>query len=194
MYPRRQFLLSGGGLVVGAALGPVARGAAAVPAAPPKPPTRPKLLRPEEGDTVWVVAGVRITVKLRSEDTNGAYAVFQDFVLPGAGPGLHVHTREDESLFVLEGEVRATLGDRTFDVRPGTLVHMPLGVPHGFKNVSAGPARLLMTYTPGGFESCFLEAGKPARPDDVSPPSFTAEEQERALAVMKRRGVFPVKG
>jgi quercetin dioxygenase-like cupin family protein len=156
--------------------------------------TRPKLLKPEEGDAVWVVAGVRITVKLRSEDTGGAYAVFQDFVLPGAGPGLHVHTREDESLFVLEREVRATLGDRTFDVGTGTLVHMPLGVPHGFKNVSDRPARLMMTYTPGGFEKCFLETGKAARPDDVTPPSFTAEEQERALALMKRFGVFPVKG
>jgi quercetin dioxygenase-like cupin family protein len=194
MGPRRQFLLSGCGLVAGAALGPVGRGAAAEPAARPEPTTRPKLLKPEEGDTVWVLAGVRITVKLRSEDTGGAYAVFQDFVLPGAGPGLHVHTREDESMFVLEGEVRATLGDRTFDVGMGTLVHMPRGVPHGFKNVSDRPARLLMTYTPGGFEKCFLETGKLARPDDVTPPSFTAEEKERALALMKRFGVLSVKG
>jgi mannose-6-phosphate isomerase-like protein (cupin superfamily) len=190
MHPRRRFLLSGCSLVAGTALGSLTRSSAAEPPGQPLTTTRPKLLKGDEGITVWVSAGVRITVKLRAEDTGGAYAVFQDFVLPAAGPGLHTHTREDESLFVLEGEVRATVGERTVDVGPGTLVHMPLGVPHGFQNVSDKPARLLMTYTPGGFERYFLETGKSARPDDVNPPTFTAQEIRRARAVAKGLGVL----
>jgi quercetin dioxygenase-like cupin family protein len=193
MHPRRQFLLSSGSWIVGTALGSVARCGAAEPMARPSPASRPKILKRDEGDTVWVTAGVRITVKLRAEDTGGTYAVFQDFVLPGAGPDLHTHTHEDESLFVLEGKVRATVGDQTSEVGPGTLVHMPLGVPHGFKNVSDQPARLLMTYTPGGFEKYFLETGKPGRPDAETPPSFTAEERRKALAVAERLGVFSEK-
>jgi quercetin dioxygenase-like cupin family protein len=185
MRHRRDFLLAGCGLAAGAALWPAVAGHAAESS----PLTRPKLVADDGGETVWVVAGVLMTVKLRAEDTGGAYSVFHDFVLPGAGPGLHTHTREDESMFVLEGQVRATLGDRTFDVATGTLIHMPRGVPHGFKNVTDRPARLLMTYTPGGFDKFHLEFGKPAKQSDRNPPTFTAEEKRSARAAAARYGL-----
>jgi hypothetical protein len=86
--------------------------------------------------------------------------------------------------------VRATLGDQTFDLKLGALLHMPLGVPHSFKNVSDKPARLVLTYTPGGLEKLFLEFGKPAKRGETMPPNFTEEEIKKTLAAAERYGVF----
>jgi hypothetical protein len=70
------------------------------------------------------------------------------------------------------------------------LLHMPLGVPHGFKNVTDKPARMLLTYAPGGFEKLFLEFGKPARRGDTTPAVFTKDEVQRALAASEKYGVY----
>ena len=80
---------------------------------------------------------------------------------PGAGSVPHTHTKEDETIFVLEGELRAWLGGKQYDMKAGDFVHMPRGVQHYFKNVSDEPTRLLLSYTPGGFEQWFLDVGKP---------------------------------
>jgi quercetin dioxygenase-like cupin family protein len=179
--------------LTGSTLGPPGALAGDEPSKEPAPLTKPKLVGDDEGETVWVWAGVRMTVKVRGADTGGAYSVFEDWLPPGAGPPLHTHTREHESMYVLEGGVRATLGDQTFDLKTGSLLHMPLGVPHSFKNLSDKPARLLLSYAPGGFEKLFLEFGKPAKWGDTTPAKFTEEEVKNALAASERYGVFRVK-
>ena len=190
MQYRRQFLIGSSGLAAGTTLSWLTGSAAEEPAKRPAPLTKPRLVKDDEGETVWVMAGVRITVKLRAEDTGGTYSVFEDWIPPGAGPPLHTHTREHESMYVLEGAVRAMLDDQTFDLEPGSLLHMPLGIPHAFKNVSDKPARLVLTYTPGGFERLFLEFGKPAKRGDTTPPKFTEDEVKRTLAAAEGYGVF----
>ena len=86
--------------------------------------------------------------------------------------------------------MRAQLGEQTFDLRPGMLLHMPLGVAHGFKNVTDKPARLMLTYAPGGFERLFLEFGKPAQRSDTTPAVFTKDEVQRAIAASEKYGIF----
>ena len=86
--------------------------------------------------------------------------------------------------------MRAQLGEQTFDLKPGMLLHMPLGVPHGFKNVTDKPARMMLTYAPGGFEKLFLEFGKPARRGDTTPAVFTKDEVQRALAAAEKYGAY----
>ncbi len=113
-----------------------------------------------EGKKVWAM-GVLVTVKVNAEDSGGAYSVFEDMIPPGAGPVPHTHTKEDETIYVLEGELRAWLGGKQYDMKTGDFVHMPRGVQHYFKNVSDEPTRLLLSYTPGGFEQWFLDVGKP---------------------------------
>ncbi len=124
---------------------------------------------PNGGDSVWLV-GSHITVKLTSEDTGGVYAMTEEITPPqqgGAPP--HVHDQENEVLYVLEGEVEFLLGEETIPAGAGSCVYAPRGTVHAFKNVGTSPSRVLVVYSPGGFEKFFFEAGEPA-PEGSSPP------------------------
>ncbi len=108
-----------------------------------------------EGEAVWVV-GDLITLKLTSEDTGGAFSLFEGLVPPGGGPPPHIHQREDESFYVLEGEFEILVGENTIPTGAGSCVHVPSGTLHTFKNVGISPGRLFGIATPGGMEQFFL--------------------------------------
>lgn len=150
--------------------------------------TAPKVVAAADGTKVWAM-GVLVAVKVRSEDTGGAYSVFEDLIPPGAGPVPHTHTREDETIFVLEGELRAWLDGKQYDVKTGDFVHMSRGVQHYFKNVSDKPVRALLTYTPGGFEQWFVDVGMPVKADDPIPPAVTPDDIKLAVASASKFGV-----
>src|SRR5205809_3374462 len=70
---------------------------------------------------------------------------------------LHLHTREDEYSFVLEGRMGALLGDDVVEAGPGDLVSKPRGQWHTFWNAGDEPARILEIISPAGFERFFAE-------------------------------------
>ena len=70
---------------------------------------------------------------------------------------LHLHTREDEYSFVLEGRMGALLGDEVVEAGPGDLVHKPRNQWHTFWNAGDEPCRILEIIAPGGFENFFDE-------------------------------------
>lgn len=148
----------------------------------------PKVVGESEGTQVWAM-GILVTLKVKASDTCGAYSVFEDFIPPGAGPVPHMHTKEDESIFVLEGKLRAWLGGKQYDVKVGDFVHMPRGVQHYFKNLSDEPTRLLLTYTPGGFEQWFLDIGKAATPGSKVSPEITEDDIKKAVAQAQKYSV-----
>src|SRR5918998_4574640 len=113
---------------------------------------------PDGGDSVWLV-GDRITVKLRSEETGGVYSVAEEISPPQGGATPPTHSQEDETLYVLEGEVEFLLGEDTIPAGAGSCVYVPRGALHTFKNVGTLPSRVLFVLSPGGFEKFFLEAG-----------------------------------
>src|ERR1043165_7373739 len=83
-------------------------------------------------DTFWWYGGV-MEIKARAEDTGGALgAVEGRFPYRGYGPALHVHSREDEAIYGVEGQIRFRVGDDEFVARPGTWVWQPRGVPQAF--------------------------------------------------------------
>lgn len=149
---------------------------------------QPKVVNENDGTKVWAM-GVMVTVKVKSEDTGGAYSVFEDIIPPGAGPVPHTHTKEDETIFVIDGKLRAWLGGKQYDLATGDFVHMPRGVQHYFKNVSDTPTRLLLSYTPGGFEQWFLDIGKPVTDKDQLPPEITPGDIKRAIVAAEKYGV-----
>ena len=79
----------------------------------------------------------------------------------------------DEAFLVLDGEFEGFCGDRGWKAGPGSLVYLPRGVPHGFNVSEAGPGRLIVVVTPGGFDQFVAELGAPAHdlrlPDPVPP-------------------------
>jgi quercetin dioxygenase-like cupin family protein len=120
-----------------------------------------------EGRTLNVL-GHAATLKLTCADSKGDYYTFELVSPPGAGVPPHVHSREDEIMHVVQGECEIRLGRETWTATAGATVHLPRGVPHGFQNVSASPAKTLWTIVPGAsFEPFFDElAALPSGPPD----------------------------
>jgi uncharacterized cupin superfamily protein len=101
-----------------------------------------------------------------------------------------VHSREDEAIYVLDGEIRFRQGEEVFVAGPGTWVWGPRGVPHAFK-VESDSARALVVVTPGGFERMFEEGGVPAA-DSAGPPE--QEYDPEAAQALSRKFGFEVVG
>jgi quercetin dioxygenase-like cupin family protein len=149
---------------------------------------QPVLRQPAEGRTVAVVGDV-YRFLATGEDTNGKYALWEAIVLPGGGPPPHVHSREEEGFYLLEGEITFLVGDKRFVAGPGMFANMPVGTPHAFKNESGRPARMLISVAPAGLEQMFFEVGLlvPEGCQTAAPP--TNAEIEKLLAVAPRYGV-----
>jgi quercetin dioxygenase-like cupin family protein len=118
---------------------------------------------------VLQVLGERITCKAVGEDTGGAYAVIEEVSQPQCGPPMHLHNREDEALYVLDGEYEVQIGNHRMMAAPGSFVLLPRGISHSFRNVAARPGRVLVVITPAGFETFFEDVDRiwADRPPDI---------------------------
>jgi mannose-6-phosphate isomerase-like protein (cupin superfamily) len=95
---------------------------------------------PGEGASVWLV-GDLITVKVASEDTDGAFSIVEESTPPRGGPPPRLHRQQGEALYVLEGEVEFLVGERTIRAGTGSCVYVPGRTLHTFKNVGTSPLR-----------------------------------------------------
>ena len=129
---------------------------------------RAVFLGPGEGQPVWFLSN-RMTVKATAGSTGGAFGLLESAMAPGFSPPLHVHHREDEAFYVLEGELTMRCGDRTFQAAAGSFVFLPRDVPHSFVVEGDRPARMLTLLTPGGGEGFFIDASRP--PEHDGPPA-----------------------
>jgi mannose-6-phosphate isomerase-like protein (cupin superfamily) len=127
-----------------------------------------RFLGPGEGQAHWFLKN-RMTIKATAESTGGGFGLLEALIAPGFSPPLHVHHREDESFYVLEGELTMKCGDRTFRATAGSFVFLPHDVPHTFVVESDQPARMLTLLTPGGGEGLFIEGGRPAEAEGLPP-------------------------
>ncbi len=120
----------------------------------------PVINAPPQGRTIAVVGDV-YRFLATGDDTNGKYALFEAIVGPGGGPPPHVHSREEEGFYVLEGEITFTINGERVVATAGMFANMPVGTPHSFKNESDKPARMLISVAPAGLEKMFMEVGVP---------------------------------
>jgi quercetin dioxygenase-like cupin family protein len=146
------------------------------------------VLAPGEGRTVWVV-GDRYPVKASGEETGGAFALIEALVPPGGGPPPHIHRREDEAFYVLEGDLRFHVDGRDIDAGVGSWITLAKGSLHFFKNVGGRPARMLILVTPAGLERFFLEIGRAATGEGGEPIVPTAEDVGRLMAAAPSYGL-----
>ena len=103
------------------------------------------------------IVGEETLVKVSGEDSDGTLAFFHLVAPPMSGPPRHVHTREDELFYVLEGELVFELDGERHTVRAGDTVYLRRGVVHAYQNFTTSDARLLITTTPGAFSDFFVE-------------------------------------
>ena len=103
-----------------------------------------------------------VTHKLTGQQTGGAYYLFESVVGPGSGNRLHVHRREDEVAYVLDGALEIRLADQTVVVEAGGVAHLPKNIPHAIRNPLKTPSRNLFIAIPAGLDRWFdaLEAAR----------------------------------
>lgn len=147
-----------------------------------------KLCKPAEGRTIAVVGDV-YRFLATGEDTGGRYALCDALVPPGSGPPPHVHSREEEGFYVLDGEITFTVNGERMVAGAGTFANVPIGVPHSFKNESDRPARMLITVAPAGLEQMFFEVGSPLADGATTSLPPTPAEIERLVAAAPRYGI-----
>jgi mannose-6-phosphate isomerase-like protein (cupin superfamily) len=122
---------------------------------------------------VWFKTG-RVTVKAAAAETAGRFSQFETDDPRGTATALHVHRNEDETFYVLAGEVTLVIGDERFDLGSGDFAFAPRGVAHAY-HVRSERARMLVTYSPAGLEELFVTlgvavSGDEAPAEDVSRP------------------------
>jgi len=119
------------------------------------------LVARDEGDDAHGV-----TIKLYSEETNGAISIIEQPFEPGLLLPPHVH-QNDASGCIVEGTMHARVGDETVEATSGCWVLKPRLIPHTMWNAGPEPARLIEVYTPGGFERFFNDFGDRVREGPV---------------------------
>jgi mannose-6-phosphate isomerase-like protein (cupin superfamily) len=149
---------------------------------------QPTLRNPAEGRTIAVVGDV-YRFLATGDDTNGKYAMWEAIVPPGGGPPPHVHSREEEGFYILEGEITFMIGEQRVVATAGMFANMPVGTPHSFKNESSEPARMLISVAPAGLEGMFFEVGVPVTQGAMTAPLPTKAEIEKLLAIASRYGI-----
>ncbi len=115
------------------------------------------------------IVGETTLVKVASADADGRLAAFHLVAPPMSGPPRHVHTREDEWFYVLEGTLVFELDGERQTVGPDGSVWLKRGVVHAYQNFTDRDARLLIVTTPGGFNDFFVELSAAAPADGGMP-------------------------
>jgi mannose-6-phosphate isomerase-like protein (cupin superfamily) len=140
--------------------------------------TRAYALHREGGERLrW--GEVEILVKASGAATDGAFALFEE-IAPVDTP-LHVHEREDELFFVLEGEHVFEVGEDEFRVGPGGLVFAPRGVPHAQRRVVPRTGRVLVFTVPAGLEGFFRALADADRAGTLGPEAYAGASEQHGI-------------
>lgn len=152
----------------------------------------PIVLADQEGEPLWFNRDLLI-LKATSEQTDGAFILFEEQSQRGKATPLHLHADADETFYVLDGEVRVHIDGAEHAGGPGSFVAVPRGVPHAF-TVTSETARVLTMLTPGNpaAEAFFRDGGEPAPERKLPPPG--PPDIERIRAAAERHGSVTLLG
>ena len=147
------------------------------------PVTRSVISSPDTQTAIWFLDALS-QVRLSGEQTGGAFSVRDNLGRRGHASPVHVHDRDDETFFVLDGELRVYVGEEEHTAGPGTVAVLPRRLRHAYV-VTSATARFLTLHTPAGFEQFAAQAGQPAQaltlpPLPAEPPDFAALAQAAA--------------
>lgn len=148
---------------------------------------RPIALRQDQGEALWFL-GCLATIKAGADGTDGRFTAIEHLAPKGAGSPLHVHTREDEWFYVIEGELAFRVGGQRFEAPAGSFVYGPRGIPHTFA-VTSAQARFLLVAEPAGFENFMRRLAEPARTRSLPPAASQPPDPARMTAIAAEYGI-----
>lgn len=134
--------------------------------------------------------GILSTLLATDDDTGGAFDLVLSHMRSGTEPPPHVHTREHELMYVLDGQLDVYVGSNVFQVGPGECAFLPLGKPHAFI-IRSPQIRMLVLITPGGFVKSFGSMAVPAEKMEIPSDSVTyaTADLEETITILLKRGV-----
>jgi mannose-6-phosphate isomerase-like protein (cupin superfamily) len=126
--------------------------------------------------------GSLLTFLAESKDTGGSFTLMEGLLKPGNEPPPHVHGREDELFYILEGEMEMYAGNEVFKAGAGECLFLPRLKPHAFV-VRSPRLRTLVLFTPGGLEECFRARGSQAEKLELPSEAVTYSTSDLAPIV-----------
>jgi quercetin dioxygenase-like cupin family protein len=145
-------------------------------------------VQPDQGEALWFM-GALATIKASAEGTGGRVAVIQHAAPHNSGSPLHVHHRENEWFYVLEGELTIWADGHVIRAPEGSFVFGPQDTPHTFTVSSPEGARFLLVTEPAGFESFMRSCAEPAKALTLPPPPREPPDAERMGAIAAEYGI-----
>jgi len=146
-------------------------------------------LAPCEGEALWWFNGLA-TLKVTGEQSGGLFSLIEILYPAGGMVPRHVHHREDELFYLIDGELEMRIGERTIKAKPGTTLYAPRDIPHGFQVGPKEPVHYLILYTPAGFEGFIRDTSRPAHRLTLPPPPDappTPAQMEAIGEMMRQR-------
>ena len=143
---------------------------------------------PNAGQAYWLLTD-KLTVKLASQDTGGAFALVEVVGQPDLGPPPHIHHRQDECFCIQDGTFEFVYEGKTFTAGAGSVVHLAKGKVHSHKAVGAKPARALVIYTPAGLENFLREAGTPVTDPAAVPAVPDMPVIQKIIGIASTHGI-----
>lgn len=146
-----------------------------------------RMISSDEGHQVLHPTGARMNIKVFATETGGVYSLMETVLPPGGEVPRHIHEGEDENNYILEGQLTMQIGEVFHLAGQGSYVVAPRGVQQYFKNDGDSDCRFLTTFTPGGAEGFFREAGELIRrlaPERPTPEELLQLQQRYGLSYL----------
>jgi quercetin dioxygenase-like cupin family protein len=140
----------------------------------------------DEGEAWWWFGSLTV-IKATAADTGGQMTIVEITEPPGTEAPLHVHHREDEGFWVLEGDVTFEVGGQKIPAGPGDYAFGPRDIPHRYTVGDAG-CRMLFILTPGGFEDAIRAMSVPAQSRTLPPADAPEPDMEQMAAAIEAAG------
>ena len=126
---------------------------------------------------------------ITGEQSDGAFFVMEALVPPGGGPPPHIHRREDETFYILDGVCSIRVGENMLAASSGDFISIPRGTLHCFKNEGIRTMKMILTFVPAGIEKYFEEVFEPVHDRSATSPPTTKELIDRMVAAAPRYGL-----
>lgn len=136
----------------------------------------------------FVLAGIVMKRLLSGDQTAGQFCLFENRSDGNTRTPIHVHAKDDETVYIVEGELTAVTDGKPRRLTAGESIFLPRGTPHQLINMSGNSCRYILIGTPALFDRFIEEGGHELRSDEVVRPP-TPEEIERLREASGRFGI-----